>query len=357
MKWLMLIPGMLSVAVAAFSIGPVGSVYLLGDHPERGDVPSVAINAVDLAANGDGWAVGDRGYMWERKDAKWIEHDPVIESDLHDVAFNTRYGVWIVGDGGAIMSLRPGIEPSKWRVVHVTPLIDLQAVDVGEDGAVMAVGNMRERSNPGIIIRYDEESDEWLEVSQAPEEIATNFYDISVLDLLNYYVVGSYGEHFGRPTGWTILRHRCDEDPNGEFQCLAHRTNASSSEEGPLLAVDVDKNSASLWAVGEGGLVVYEGRENRYIGRMGGVELSLLDVAIHGPNEAVVVGEAGFIGRASDPGTWSCSARLHGRSMTGVGRSGADDGAWVVGEASLLQYLQRPCSPNRILLPRLEIAY
>lgn len=98
-----------------------GGWSLKGPPTDAGGVPrNPNLTSLSLAANGEGWAVGDGGVMARRDGERWVIVPSVTDSALYSVSIGSNgegvYG-FAVGDGPTVLRLSGG----RWSTDSISP--------------------------------------------------------------------------------------------------------------------------------------------------------------------------------------------------------------------------------------------
>lgn len=115
--------------------GSNGVIFESRDGATTTDVSPVGaplIQGISLVAGGDGWASGEKGNMYRRKDAKWIQVEHAQQlgvQSLHAAWVDPQGGVWSVGGNVLSTTLDAG------AILHFgTHVPTYQPVPIGDGG-------------------------------------------------------------------------------------------------------------------------------------------------------------------------------------------------------------------------------
>lgn len=309
----------LKMITTDFGLAAGSQGILRWDGTEWSKIDTNSVNAVDLIAPDDGWAVGDDGLILRWNGTTFTEYDNPFDlsfAPLHDVHMLGTPEVWIVG---ALRNIAYW-NGSEWTVTSAPPApgdpktIHMNASD---DGWIISV-------DPSIgswnyLWRWD--GNEWSVANDLLPAERLSLLDIHMVDETTGWIAGSRGLLLSWDgTNWAAVDQPL---PNWPLQTIFYAVDAL----GPT----------AVWATGQtayqASIVRWNGR--RWLAESISFNGILRDLVIVSGGEGWAVGQSGFVFHRSGGPTWdqvdtpTNQADLHG--VTAV-----DGQVWVVGRNTSL---------------------
>ena len=178
----------------------------------------IKIRALDFA-NGQGWAVGQRGIL-QWKDGKWQPESLPVSANLRSVQISPSGRVWVCGGYATLLSYN-----GRWEKIPMPASVLLRDLDFINDDEGWLVGNN------GTLWHYKEGS-----IEQVQDVTSANLWAVDMIDSLTGWVVGENG---------VILQCR-----NGEWLQAESPTTADLHDIEML-------NSTDGWIIGAWGTILH----------------------------------------------------------------------------------------------------
>lgn len=270
-----------------------------------------SLNAIDMVASNDGWAVGDGGLILRRDGTNWLRVLSPTTADLRSVSAVTSNDVWAVGYQGVILHWNG----TAWARVSSPNPVDFRSVKMvsATDGWAVA-----EHAGPSTTcpdyFRWDGTT--WSN-AQALSTVPClwSMGSLAFRSASNMAAVGFYGyvaEWNG--TAWQFFLP-------GTYKSFRAAAFASDSD---------------LWAVGDSGAIFHLDGSRAWTDMSGPTDSDLAGISFTSPSDGWAVGANGTI-LHWDGSTWSLSSSPTDYDLNSISMLSASDG-WAVGDSTILHW-------------------
>ncbi|MFO1385730.1 MAG: PKD domain-containing protein [Chitinivorax sp.] len=163
------------------------------------------LNAIDMADNNSGWAVGLNGTVVRTTNAglTWLNQYTGTSSTLNALRALDANTAWTVGDNGVILKTSNGGQ--NWLPQSSGASVSLQALALLDANTAWAVGS------EGVILKTSDGGASWQRMNSGVQDSLTAVHAIDANNIWAVGVAGTILRSFDGGTSW-VAQHTASED-------------------------------------------------------------------------------------------------------------------------------------------------